>query len=470
MSIVVRFYSNFNKKINSTAVPPTEGTAQYCTLKDTCSLTHPVLELSKLTVTGYNYCFIPDLGNRYYFIDDWVYDHGLYVAHLRIDVLATYKETIGSKSLYVLRSSATSDKTITDGYYPAKTTMTTKTQEKDFHTDLGWPTSFDLSTGYFVVGVVNNLANVNGSVCYYMMTGSEMAAFRAYMLSAIASWDDITDFSGDVAKAFIDPFQYVVSCMWFPTSPAIGAEKRNISFGFWESDLTASYLTDYTKTYSFSLARPTRDDPLATYPYLHKTPFASYYLFCQPWGAIPLNGDQIAATGIDCVIVFDFITGNAILTVTSKLNGNVLFTGEAPVGVPMQLSNVGFDYKALTSLSSLKASALNSAIAAIAGGSEGFSASNILSSAAAANAEVENRGSNGGMSAVSLGGKATLFAIFPDIVDFDNANNGSPLCQMKRISELSGYVKVMNGNIPVAALGSEREQIKNYLEGGFYYE
>lgn len=470
MAIEVTLY-NFTKKTNSTARPSGDGFTVNMVLKDHCSIFEPRLEyhLSSGNPSGYTYASIPEF-SRYYFITDWSWENGVWVGSFKEDCLATFKTEIGNADLYVLRSAADSDKSITDGYYPAKTTIVTKTSSKDFKTELGWPDEISSETGHFIVGVVNNLANVNGSVCYYHLTGQEMAAFRAYMLSSIASWDDITDFSGDVAKAFIDPFQYVVSCMWFPTSPAIKPEKTKIAFGFWESDLSADYVESYTKEYPFTITRPTRDAPLSVYPYLHKTPWAHYYLYCQPWGLIELPGDSIAATGIECMMVFDFITGSTILTVKSKQSGDVLFSGEAMVGVSMQLSNISFDYKSLTSVSGLKNMAMNSAIAAVAGGAQSFTANNILSSAIAGGSSVESSGSNSGMAAVSLGGDATLFAQFYEPVDFDNADNGSPLCKKTLISGLPGFNKVENGSINISGTQQERETLRSYLEGGFYYE
>ena len=64
---------------------------------------NPVVELSSSPI-GYNYAYISDFG-RYYFINDITYDKGIWVMTLNVDVLATYKTTIGSTSTYLLRSS-----------------------------------------------------------------------------------------------------------------------------------------------------------------------------------------------------------------------------------------------------------------------------------------------------------------------------------------------------------------------------
>ena len=43
----------------------------------------------------YNYAYISDLGNRYYFIRDWTVSEGhLWTAHMEVDVLASWKASI----------------------------------------------------------------------------------------------------------------------------------------------------------------------------------------------------------------------------------------------------------------------------------------------------------------------------------------------------------------------------------------
>ena len=176
-------------------------------------------------------------------------------------------------------------------------------------------------------------------------------------------------------------------------------------------------------------------------------------------------------TGVSCNITYDFVSGKAILTVTSKLTNDVLYTGEAQVGVQMQLSNVGLNLKSATSgVSGLIEAAKNSIGGVIGNIGEKFSASNIASSAILSNASVQSTGTNSGMGADSLGGKATLFANYYESVMFDVADNGKPLCQNRKISECTGFVKVENGAIDFSATEPEKQIVKEYLEGGFYYE
>ena len=207
MALSVTLYT-FSKRLNSTKNPPAEGgfTVQ-AVLKDNTSIIRPELEVVE-NVTAYNYAYIPSF-SRYYFVQDVIWEKGIWRIVLSEDVLATYKAVIGNTTAYILRCATFQDPTVTDLLYPAVTEI--DTQKTEFTLEDGWVENPTVANGYYVVGIVNNLDSAYGAVAYYVMTGKEMADFRAYMLGDIQSWEQITDFSGDVAKAFIDPFQYVVS-------------------------------------------------------------------------------------------------------------------------------------------------------------------------------------------------------------------------------------------------------------------
>ena len=323
-----------------------------------------------------------------------------------------------------------------------------------------------------MVGLVNNNDTVAGGVAYYALTGTEMAAFRAYMLGSIQSWDQITDFAGDVAKAFIDPFQYVVSCLWFPVPVPADEGATPLGFGFWSTpELTGHKLISTTSTQTLTLKRPKRlhNEDLV---YLRYPPFAEYYAVADPWGVIPLDGNKI----VDDVLftaTFDFVTGKGILRIEAKVgedtrNYRLLYEGQAQVGVTIQLSNVTFNYeKSFSGLSGALSAAAGGLISGIA---SAFSGSGIASSMEASNSILNTTGTNSGMAAIGLGHFVALKANYFSQVTYDKADNGSPLCQHRKISDCTGYVKVENGAINFSATEPEKKMVKDYLEGGFYYE
>ncbi|MBQ1507837.1 MAG: hypothetical protein IIZ47_00290, partial [Erysipelotrichaceae bacterium] len=63
-----------------------------------------------------------------------------------------------------------------------------------------------------------------------------------------------------------------------------------------------------------------------------------------------------------------------------------------------------------------------------------------------------------------------LKAVFYDVVDDDLADFGRPLMKKKQISTLSGFVRCQNDDISIACLDPERESIRAFMTGGFFYE
>ena len=110
MAFTVNFY-NFAKRENATHRPSGSGTEYSCILKEASSIANPTIQLDIGTGSDpvFNYCYIPEF-NRYYWITDWTWVRNrLWEAALSTDLLATFRDDIGSSSLYVLRSSASYD-------------------------------------------------------------------------------------------------------------------------------------------------------------------------------------------------------------------------------------------------------------------------------------------------------------------------------------------------------------------------
>ena len=97
----------------------------------------------------YTYVHIPSF-SRYYFVDDVKYVLGHWEFYLSIDVLATYKPTIGTTTAYVERSASTSNGDIIDNLYPAKTDV----QITSATISTSWA-NVAPSGGCYVIGVIN---------------------------------------------------------------------------------------------------------------------------------------------------------------------------------------------------------------------------------------------------------------------------------------------------------------------------
>ena len=99
------YFWNFSKKGNSTARPADgDALALDFLAVDQTGIISPSIRVEHANPTEYNYCRIPDFG-RYYYVREWVWDSGTWVASLTVDALASFKTYIGNSDIYVLRSS-----------------------------------------------------------------------------------------------------------------------------------------------------------------------------------------------------------------------------------------------------------------------------------------------------------------------------------------------------------------------------
>ena len=164
MSFKVDLYT-LSKRDNSTK-QPTGTPAEYdCILKDGCSIFTPAIKLDLGLASDpsvYNYAYIPAFG-RYYFIEDWFFSDRLWIANMRVDVLATYKTQIGSSSLYVMRAAGANDGDIIDTLYPAKTGCSFASDTK----------SNPWQASCFVIGVVSANAAF-GSMKFYALDAGRL--------------------------------------------------------------------------------------------------------------------------------------------------------------------------------------------------------------------------------------------------------------------------------------------------------
>ena len=486
---------NFAKRPNSTARPGT-GTVINGQLKDTTTLLNPVVtfEFPGGEAPAYNYLSIPDFGNRYYFISEWAYSAGLWEAHATIDVLATYKEEIGGNELYVLRSASMYNPTIVDDKYPARTVRYSNCTIAENPFNKNW------GEGHFVVGVVNGSTDAIGATSYYVLTNTEFRVLMQYLFSSVDYLNiDPSELSQSLQKALINPFQYIVSAMFFPYYFDRGNESvSSIPIGWWGGASTGFKLTKTHFSVSSTIAVPKNPQTEARGWWVNSAPYTTYSLEYFPFGSIPLDSQKLLNVDtLTLSVAVDLITGVANLRVTGDDGDGAIAIAQAQLGVPIQLAQMSVDYGALASSTGLLTAAAGAAmgfaqfaqqnkkeiinflsggsIAEAAGAVRGVERSVVKNADSIGNAinsalaDVSINGSNGGMAVFALAVRVNIH--YSLLADDDNEHNGRPLCEKRRISDFSGYVQVQDGEIALSrATAKETELLREYLEGGFYYE
>ena len=422
--------------------------------------------------SAWNYAYIPDF-NRYYYVQEWTYNRGLWESSLRCDVLATWKTNIGSSSQYIVRSSAQSNGEIQDNKYPTYNITT------DNFTIPALFDNYSMSGGGYVVGIANGDSSGVGAVGYYYFTNSQMRNFLNNLMSS-ADWTNIEEEAQNTLKAAFNPIQYIVSAMWVPSTPDLGNVLSSIDLGWWSIDGACSRVSNpvYMKTVTVSI--PKHPQAAARGNYLNGSPYTRYEFNIPPFGTIPV--DATILRNVDSVIldlVLDTITGAGILTFNAVHGSEtaVAKVVRAQVGVPIQMAQVlRDDFSALgVALSSGNTLSLNTLGGMLSGGPYGAVAGAIGGVISAigdvidsAMPQLQTTGSNGSFAEYQTFNQ--LVCYFFNVVDDDNSNLGRPLCAIRTISTIPGYIMTYGADVQTNGTESENAEIESYMNGGFFYE
>lgn len=463
------FYQ-FAKRTNSTK-RPSGGQEFGIDLKAPCNIIDPEIKIaSQSDPTGYNYCYLPTF-SRYYWVKNWTYSGGLWVASLTVDTLASYREQIGNSTEYVTRSSAQYDGTISDGLYPASAKVQSVT------TAFQGGFAETISGGFFVIGFIAKNANSVGAVTYVVMTSGNAKKLSAKLLTDVSYLSiDNTEISDSLTKVLFNPYQYIVSCNYFPFDIAkITAHLplvSSVDVGWWSIDVPCWILgADNNKlTKSVSVSIPKHPQAGSRGGYCNASPYTDYTIFLQPFGVIPLDASKLwGAVTLSIQYMVDLFTGDSILRIFTDSNQLVHET-TAKLGVPIQLSNITFDIPSGSGglLHTGIAAAFGGIQAALSGGSFSDVGNGILNAAQATNADAASKGATG--STIAFDSVPYMVARFKILVDDNNEDHGRPLCKRVQLSTIPGYIMVDDPDIALAATAEEIDSVKSYLKNGFFYE
>ena len=467
----------FNKRENSTKKPTdaqiSEADTLDCLLLDNTSLMNPTFKLNVGgNPVGFNYCYVSSF-ERYFFINDWSYDKGFWYAACTCDVLASWKNEIGAGSHYVLRSSSDYDGYISDSFYPAKVNETGVIQTAP--NPMGWSLGHSYVVG--IVGYAPSAASQFGSVTYYHMDTSALLAFVTYLMTNVDNWSDLSlEYSPGVQQALINPMQYIVSCICVPVAAPTGTI-NNLRFGYYNwpspqgniSAIAYPYATD-TDTVINLTAHPQASSRGV---YMNTSPFTEYILHYGPFGDIPLDPNAlINCTSVTIKHMIDLITGIARIEVygTQKPT-NIIYNGSAKVGVDVNLSQTLKDPLAFTGNAVSGTIDIVSAIANWNPGAAAQSAWNTIENGTRLKyPHVSGIGNGGSYLGYFDTDNIYLLSKFLNAVDEDLAENGRPLCQVKTLNTLSGYILCQNAECIIPGTHDESEKVNGYLNSGFFWE
>lgn len=508
------YIGSFSKDKHSTKQPLISSlNALTVELKRDTSIMFPVFRITEDNYDiSYNYIYVPSW-RRYYYIDNaTAVMGGIWELACTEDCLASWKTEIGSDTYYILRSSAVSNGDITDDYYPTE-------QDATVQTTLGsniFPV--DLTQGYYVVGIVSRAAYSNaggmGAVAYYVMNSSQFRLVMEYLLES-SSWTGVPasiaqgGLDHQLLKALYNPFQYIVSCKWFPFQPPTsGYIGGSLPYGWWNIEMSApggiiAAKLGVSPVYEIDTHIDILPHPQAATRgrYLNGAPFRKLEFVAGPFGVIPI--DSNAMVGYDKLgftVRCDCITGEGMLLTSAGIpeggdgaNTDRLFPiHRAQMGVDIQIAQMAVDM--LTQAETVITGALDTArdtsmaigrftdikhlVNPASGVAEtaaaGFQAASTATHAIADGIRssvpgLQISGTQG--SIMNYYGRPAVLHTFYNLVTEDLAHIGRPYCATGSPATLgNGFYMMKRGEFSSNANSVEKNVIGSFLESGFLYE
>ena len=459
---------SFAKKENSTAQPNTTSWAEYnVTLKNGADLSNPTLELTMPWYEAVNYNYAYFMSKYYYIVGKNLIRENLCVFDLKIDVLATYKTQIGNSSLYVLRSASTYNGNIVDRLYP--TTSITYGHAED---DAFLPGSY--ARGNYIVNIVGKSTTANSTL--WKLTPVQFTKLLYNLYTNINGFQ-FTDIR-DAVKKFLDgsPEKLVSSAMWMPPYNFASTPFTSLSIGTWDLDFGSADTVERIDNPIFNLSvieltLPKHPQAATRGAYLNLAPYTTYTLTIPMFGTINIDTTAVKdASSIYINITVDALSGQGKCRVHSGGNPRPIIadlTAQVGVPIPLQGQNAG------ASIAGGIATTLGSVAVAIASGGAaipviGAAAAGIDTAITAMSGASFSTGSAGGALATTQ--NITLDATFLNVAAADNIRRGRPLCEVRQINTLPGYNIVADGDLTLAIPLPENQEIKQFLESGFFYE
>ena len=468
MSYTIYFWTGLTKKNNSTLTPTTGRTEYQCIVKDGTGILNPIIQLDlglAADPSQFNYCQIPDF-ERYYWVREWTFERGLWTASCAVDVLATYKEQIGNSTLYVLRASNAFDGSIVDTMYPLKTgcTYSHPIQLSPFKTN-----------GTFVLGVTSTQGDY-GSLTYSVVNAAGLQSICNYLINSAVSEGNgfnLSDASLKLQTSLIDPLQYIKTCMYYPfPMEDFDLQTAGTSFNIFLWNIPQVFSARISGTRirkQFSVDIHKHPQTNARGNYVNTSPYTILTLFAPPFGVIDIDTTVTCnASTIDFTLSVDPISGKGVLFV--ECNGVTLNRLEAQIGVPIQLSQVTRDWLgAASSTLSAVGNIVGAGLTGNVGGLISGVATGIDSASRALMPRQQSMGSGGGFIDIYPYSYKLDQQFFEPVAD-DIQHHGRPLCQLRQISSLGGYMLIQDGDVPIPGTSDEADKVRAYLESGFYYE
>lgn len=440
---------HFSKRKNSTKRPTGQGTEVPCLLKSATTFQSPTFILQKPMndMLQFNYAKWAD---HYYFIDSTTsINAGQTEISCTEDVLATYKNEIGSYTCFIERSSNQTTLANDSMYIPTNDWVSQSTV-------VGQP----INT--FVNGYEPNYllrtVSVEGVNTYYIR-GKRLKDLCSFMYT-YGSIPDVLDSA--LTRLLFNPFQYILDLKWLPfiVDKFVNA-LDTVKLGYWDSNVNAYLIGDASCTFSYdlSLGNPLYADTDFRY---YNAAFSKYTVKLPFVGVTPINPTKTHKGQLKATYNFDAVSGMADVWLTSGSDEYAHF--QCQIAVPVQIgyatANIGNFTTSLIDIGTSLAS--SNPIGTI---------TNTLGAFQSVTSPEPNMvGTVGNISSILNNMDANSICYACTSIDPDGTSEGYIDGTVRSVSALSGFVKCRNASIEISGFTGDQEAVNNYLNSGFYYE
>lgn len=524
------YFFNFEKKSNSTKAPTQaqyeSGLDAKIVLLDSTSILAPTFKLELSTppmanATKYNYCYVPDF-HRFYFIDDWYTNRGLWYCDCKCDVLASYRSDILASTQYVKRSASSYDLTILDGVYPAKAipNITNKYNSSTSIYNFASSATNDYCVVINTLGAIDvtagdpasYLQKVEAGGNFYATTMKGLSAFLDFLTTDFREYyPGTTELSADTAEMIYNPFDYIKSIKIYPYQSIFDPSAHPnqglvpVKFGFWETRESDAYTTP--QHYCYRLTNPVYISsfyiPLGDHPQenargrkMNGAPYSSYVLHYEPFGAIELDANMLCeALGVKIDIMVDLTTGavkSRLKPVTLAEQVNLSFDSIPNNEIWGAITQIGTETTILNIVQNIDNNGLKESVfkgALAVGNKLAEKGMNIINTVAgkelftipssalldpldaisAAISKCTYKG-GGGTNLTMYYATPYIDAFYTLLVDENIVDYGRPLYQRTVLSTLSGFCLCDSAELTIEGLDVELRAICSYLNNGVFIE
>lgn len=453
MAVSINLYTHSKRK-NSTKQPSGAGQVYYCVLKEGTDVWSPTFVLSTNPGTSRNYALA---FGRYYYVDRVEYIPPHWHVSCTLDPMATWKTEIGSASLYVTRANDTSQRN--ENLFDALPSEVIKTV---FYTTVN-PSIYNISLGQYVVTIAGDNGSGDG-VTHWVMSSTQYNRFWS-VFNDVGSWDLPTGFQLE----YVDPISHIQDVRWYPFAIVDLGNSTAIQIyvNGWNTHAYGVPLPLGTiKPLSSTIDVPRHPQASTLGNFLNSAPYSSHTWVDPIFGTISVDPTLLTAySKITEQINVDPSCGYAHFRLTVSNPGDdsfIVADRDAEVGVSCLFSSQIVDVQGMIAgwsngVSSLLQANPIPAITSVFGGAY-----------AAQHPKIDTVGGIATRSKYNY--TQALYSEFVTVDDIDHVTMGYPVCKTLTISSLSGFVQVAKGDVAVPGPSWAQDQIRSYLEGGFYYE